>query len=100
MKNQVRTLRKEKQCPQKELAERVRVSPHCIEAIERERFLPSIQLAYDLAEAFERAVTEVFLPRPPLRMPSQEPDSGSPTATEGTESAKCLASEREHEPTS
>lgn len=71
MQNNVRSLRKEKQWSQKDLALRLGVSPPCIDAIERERFLPSIQLAYEIAAVFERPVTDVFLDR------TQEPSSRS-----------------------
>ena len=49
MKNTVRLLRREKHWSQDELAARVGVSRQCIEAIEKERFLPSITLAYNIA---------------------------------------------------
>lgn len=62
MKNRVRLLRREKHLSQDELAARVGVSRECIEAIEKERFLPSIALAYNIAFALENYVLEVFPP--------------------------------------
>jgi putative transcriptional regulator len=63
MKNRVRVLRREKHWSQDELAARVGVSCECIDAIEKERFLPSITLAYNIAFALESYVLEVFPPQ-------------------------------------
>jgi putative transcriptional regulator len=62
MKNRVRFLRREKHWSQQELAARVGVSSHCIHAIEQERFLPSVKLAYDIAAVLDRSVLDVFPP--------------------------------------
>jgi putative transcriptional regulator len=94
MKNQVRFLRKEKQWSQRELAQRVGVSPHCIDAIEHERFLPSIQLAYDIAAVFERSVVDVF--PPPVR-PSQT-KSEPELVTGATHSAEARPSAEAEQP--
>jgi putative transcriptional regulator len=89
MKNQVRSLREEKQWSQKELALRVGVSPHCINAIERQRFPPSVQLAYEIAAAFDRPVTDVFLPQAvPTVTPSEATKSGPLSLPELMESDK------------
>lgn len=69
MKNRVRLLRKEKRWSQDELAARVAVSRECIEAIERERFLPSITLAYKIAFVLENYVLEVFPPQEQVPKP-------------------------------
>lgn len=63
MKNRLRLLRREKHLSQDELAARVGVSRECIDAIEKERFLPSITLAYNIAFALESYVLEVFPPQ-------------------------------------
>ena len=63
MKNTVRLLRREKHWSQDELAARVGVSRQCIEAIEKERFLPSITLAYNIAFSLGKYVVEVFPPQ-------------------------------------
>jgi putative transcriptional regulator len=68
MKNRVRLLRREKHWSQDELAARVGVSRHCIEGIEKERFLPSITLAYNIAFSLGKYVVEVF---PPQRQSSE-----------------------------
>ena len=70
MKNRVRLLRREKHWSQDELAARVGVSRECIEAIEKERFLPSITLAYNVAFALENYVLEVFPPHGQALQPS------------------------------
>lgn len=62
MKNRVRFLRRERHWSQQELAARVAVSSHCIHAIEQERFLPSVKLAYDIAAVLDRSVLDVFPP--------------------------------------
>ena len=70
MKNRVRFLRRERHWSQQELAARVGVSWHCIHAIEQERFLPSVKLAYDIAAVLDRSVLDIFPPSaiaaPPL----------------------------------
>lgn len=73
MKNRVRLLRREKHWSQAELAARVGVSRECIEAIEKERFLPSITLAYNIAFVLDNYVLEVFPPQG--QAPSLSPHS-------------------------
>jgi putative transcriptional regulator len=68
MKNRVRFLRRERHWSQQELAARVGVSSHCINAIEQERFLPSVKLAYDIAAVLDRSVLDVFPPQSPSAM--------------------------------
>lgn len=63
MKNRVQFLRRQRRWSQQELAARVGVSFHCIHAIEQERFLPSVNLAYDIAAVFGRSVMAVFPPQ-------------------------------------
>jgi putative transcriptional regulator len=64
MKNRVQLFRKAKHWTQANLAARVGVNRECIDAIEKERFLPSIALAYNIAAALEIYVYEVFPPAP------------------------------------
>jgi putative transcriptional regulator len=76
MKNRLRFLRRERHWSQQELAARVGVSSHCINAIEQERFLPSVKLAYDIAAVLDRSVLDVFPPQSPSAMvASPVPDS-------------------------
>lgn len=61
MKNRMRELREKKGLTQEELGELVGVSRQAINAIETEKFEPSIWLAYDLAQIFECSIEDVFL---------------------------------------
>ena len=60
MRNQVRSLREEKELSQGQLAETMGVSRQTINSIETERYTPSLPLAIGLARFFGRAVEEVF----------------------------------------
>jgi putative transcriptional regulator len=60
MKNEIRTLRTERELSQAYLAEALGVSRQTINAIETERYTPSLPLAIALARFFERSVEEVF----------------------------------------
>ncbi len=68
MKNRVQYLRRQRRWSQQELAARVGVSSPCIQAIEQERFLPSVKLAYAIAAVFGQSVTDIFPPQvlPPI----------------------------------
>lgn len=63
MKNRVQFLRRQRRWSRQELAARVGVSFHCIHAIEQERFLPSVKLAYNIAAVFGQSVMDVFPPQ-------------------------------------
>ena len=60
MKNQVRTLRMQKELAQGQLAEAMRVSRQTINSIENERYTPSLPLAMALARYFGVTVEEMF----------------------------------------
>ncbi len=60
MKNEIRTLRGERELSQAELAEAMGVSRQTINAIETERYTPSLPLAMALARFFDCKVEEVF----------------------------------------
>ena len=60
MKNAIRTLRNERGLSQAELAAAVEVSRQTINAIETERYTPSLPLALALARYFGATVEEVF----------------------------------------
>jgi putative transcriptional regulator len=60
MKSRIRVLRAEKGWSQADLADRVRVSRNSINAIENDRFDPSLPLAFRIADAFGLSVEEVF----------------------------------------
>lgn len=61
MKNRMKQLREEKGLTQEQLGELVGTSRQAINAIETEKFEPSIWLAYDIASVFECPIEEVFL---------------------------------------
>jgi len=60
MKNQVRTLRIQKDLAQGQLAEAMGVSRQTINSIEKERYTPSLPLALALARFFGVTVEEMF----------------------------------------
>ncbi|PJK15932.1 transcriptional regulator [Chryseomicrobium excrementi] len=60
MKNSIKLLREEKRITQKQLASQVNVSRQAINAIENEKFEPSIWLAYDLAKYFGLSIEDLF----------------------------------------
>lgn len=60
MKNRVKELREERGLTQKQLGELVGVSRQAINAIEVNKFDPSIWLAYDLACFFKITIEELF----------------------------------------
>lgn len=60
MKNDVRALRSARGLSQGELATALGVSRQTINAIETERYTPSLPLALALARYFESTVEEVF----------------------------------------
>lgn len=60
MKNKVRTIREEQGLTQKQLGEKVNVSRQAINAVETEKYDPSLWLAYDIAQLFGMSIEEVF----------------------------------------
>ena len=60
MRNAIRALRTEQGLSQAELAAAMDVSRQTINAIETERYTPSLPLALSLARYFGRSVEEVF----------------------------------------
>ena len=62
MKNRIRELRAEKNWSQGELADRLEVSRQTINAIETERYDPSLPLAFKAARLFKCSIEEIFEP--------------------------------------
>jgi putative transcriptional regulator len=60
VQNRVRALRTERSWTQEQLAERVGVSRQSINSIERNRYVPSLQLALKFARVFECPTDEIF----------------------------------------
>ena len=68
MRNRLRELRAEVRWTQGELAIRLGVSRQTVNAIETEKYDPSLPLAFRIAALFDRAIEDVFEPegkRPP-----------------------------------
>lgn len=61
MKNRIKELREAMGLTQQQLGEIVGVSRQAINAIETEKFEPSIWLAYDISKLFNTNIEEVFL---------------------------------------
>ena len=60
MKNRLRVLRAERGWSQAELAERLGVSRQTVNAIENERYDPSLPLAFRIGHVFGTPIQEVF----------------------------------------
>jgi putative transcriptional regulator len=62
MKNGLRELRAKMGWSQAELADKLQVSRQTINAIETEKYDPSLPLAFKIAEIFNRRIEEIFIP--------------------------------------
>jgi putative transcriptional regulator len=62
MKNQLPALRTQKGWSQGELADRLGVSRQTINAIETEKYDPSLPLAFKIARLFQQPVEKIFFP--------------------------------------
>lgn len=62
MKTRLRVLRAERGWSQAELAERLDVSRQTVNAIEQEKYDPSLPLAFKIARLFERPIEAIFEP--------------------------------------
>ncbi|MFP3892577.1 helix-turn-helix transcriptional regulator [Exiguobacterium indicum] len=62
MKNKVKEMREERGWSQGELAKRLNVSRQTVISIEKERYNPSLDLAFTLADLFERRIEDIFTP--------------------------------------
>ncbi|MFL0195024.1 helix-turn-helix transcriptional regulator [Clostridium sp. WILCCON 0269] len=61
MKNRLKELRESFNLTQEQLGRLIGVSRQAINAIETEKFEPSIWLAYDISKVFRCSIEEVFL---------------------------------------
>jgi putative transcriptional regulator len=61
MKNKLKVLRAERNLSQTALGELVSVSRQTINAIEREKYNPSLPLAFDLADVFNLKIEAIFM---------------------------------------
>ena len=60
MKNKLRVLRAERDWTQEDLAQKLGISRQAIIAIEKEKYNPSLQLAFKIARLFRKPVEEIF----------------------------------------
>jgi putative transcriptional regulator len=60
MKNRLRVLRAEREWSQADLAAKLGVSRQTVNAIETEKYDPSLPLAFKIARLFGRSVEEIF----------------------------------------
>ncbi len=63
MKNCLKVLRAERNWSQADLAEKLNVSRQTVNAIETEKYDPSLPLAFQIAELFEKSIEEIFTPK-------------------------------------
>ena len=61
MKNRIKVLRAERNMTQEDLAEIIGVSRQTINAIEKEKFDPSLPTAFRIAELFQKPIEEIFI---------------------------------------
>ena len=61
MKNRVKELRYKRKITQEELAELIGISRQAINAIEKEKFDPSLPTAFKLSELFKTSIEELFI---------------------------------------
>lgn len=61
MKNHIKTLRKAAKLSQEELAKLCRVTRQTINAIENDKYDPTLQLAFDIASVLDTTVDELFI---------------------------------------
>jgi putative transcriptional regulator len=61
MNNRLKVLRAERSWSQQDLAERLEVSRQSVNAIETERYDPSLPLAFRIADLFKLPIEAIFL---------------------------------------
>jgi putative transcriptional regulator len=61
VKNRIHVLRAEQRWTQAELAERLNVSRQTINALETEKYDPSLPLAFSIARLFGKPLDEIFI---------------------------------------
>jgi putative transcriptional regulator len=73
VRNRLRVLRAERDWSQADLAEALRVSRQTVNAIENERYDPSLPLAFAIARVFACRIEDVFTPDAEPPPPADEP---------------------------
>ena len=61
MKNRVEQLRKEMGLSQEEFARALRVARQTVSSIENGKYNPSLELAFQIADFFQKTIEELFL---------------------------------------
>lgn len=61
MKNHVEALRKQLGMNQEDFARAIRVSRQTVSSIETGKYNPSLELAFQIADFFDKTIEEVFL---------------------------------------
>lgn len=61
MRNHLKSLRAERDWTQADLAARVEVSRQTINAIEKEKFDPSLPIAFRISKVFGTTIEEIFI---------------------------------------
>ena len=62
MKNRLKILRAERNWSQADLADQLAVSRQTVNAIETEKYDPSLPLAFKIAELFALRIEDIFMP--------------------------------------
>ena len=62
MKNRVKEFRKNQKLTQEELAQLIGISRQAINAIEKEKFDPSLPTAFKMAKLFKISIEKLFFP--------------------------------------
>jgi len=62
VKNAIKELRAERDWSQADLAKQLGVSRQTVNAIETEKYDPSLPLAFKIAKLFEKRIEEIFSP--------------------------------------
>ncbi|MFD1021058.1 helix-turn-helix transcriptional regulator [Thalassobacillus hwangdonensis] len=60
LENRIAVFRAEKKWSQKEVAQKLGVSRQTVVSLEKNRYNPSLKLAFQIAELFEKDINEVF----------------------------------------
>ena len=63
MKNKIKDLRSNHKLSQAELGSKVGVSRQAINAVETEKHVPSLTLAFKIADVFDLQIEEIFFPQ-------------------------------------
>jgi len=58
--NNIKVLRAEKEMTQEDLAEKAKVTRQTIIAIEKGKYVPSLELAFKICKVFDKKIEEIF----------------------------------------